>query len=324
MKIYRDEQVGSSSDSDAEWRNVIAGNGADVLSGANSVGNYVTGNLIGTDKSGTNKLSPGTCVEEHGTSGEFSRNVIAGCGTGVMIKGAQYVSVHDNAIGIGVDGVALGNSSYGMSIENASGYTTGANIIYSNGIANNFSDGIIVLTNSYGSPKGNNLNSNSIFNNGSLGINLAPDLSDGVTINDNLDADSGPNNLQNYPVITSATLNSSGAVVMTFTLDSLSSTQFSVRAFSNDSCNPSGHGEGRYGAPYNSTTVNTDGSGHASGTITLAAPLSTGWGLGKWVALLTHDVFANNTSEFSTCMQVKTPAGCPEWPAKETGYGPAI
>ncbi len=327
LNVYRNNQVGSTTIS--ARRNLIAGNSFDILTATGSQGNVIAGNLIGTDRTGTVSLQPsaaGTgCILLKGYSNEISSNVIAGCdGSGLRLWGAQNTTVRDNAIGIGVGGMSLGNSSYGMLIENDSGRPATINSIYGNGIANNVSDGIIVLANSYGSPTGNNIGSNSIFNNGRLGINLAPDSSDSVTINDALDADSGPNGLQNYPVITSATLNSSGAVVITFTLDSAappSFNQFSVKAFSNDACNPSGHGEGRYSALYNYTTVNTDATGHASGTITLSAPLSAGWGPGKWVTLLAHDVSANNTSEYSTCMQATTAAGCAAWPAKETGHG---
>ena len=44
---------------------------------------------------------------------------------------------------------------------------------------------------------------NSIYGNGGLGIDLG---GNGVNLNDPGDTDSGPNNVQNFPVITAATL----------------------------------------------------------------------------------------------------------------------
>ena len=48
---------------------------------------------------------------------------------------------------------------------------------------------------------GNTIRGNSIFSNGGIGIDLG---GDGVTANDALDADNGPNQRQNYPIIVSA------------------------------------------------------------------------------------------------------------------------
>ena len=44
---------------------------------------------------------------------------------------------------------------------------------------------------------------NSIFDNGDIGIDLGVD---GVTVNDVGDGDNGPNNLQNWPILTSASI----------------------------------------------------------------------------------------------------------------------
>src|SRR6476620_3668092 len=67
--------------------------------------------------------------------------------------------------------------------------------------------------------------SNSIFSNSQLGINLG--LGCDTTPNDPGDADSGPNNLQNFPVISSATL--SGASL---------SVQYSVPSTTTNSAYP--------------------------------------------------------------------------------------
>lgn len=78
-----------------------------------------------------------------------------------------------------------------------------------------------------------------ISGNAGLGIDLG---NDGVTANDPSDADVGPNGLQNYPVLHSATR--SGTAVEVFaSLNSLPSTLFRIRWCAVIEPDPSGHGE---------------------------------------------------------------------------------
>ena len=74
---------------------------------------------------------------------------------------------------------------------------------------------------------GNRGLSNFIFSNGELGINLA-----GITANDPDDPDTGPNNLQNFPMIASA---KTGALKTTINarLNSTPNRTFRVQFFSN-------------------------------------------------------------------------------------------
>ena len=78
----------------------------------------------------------------------------------------------------------------------------------------------------------------------------------GVTTNDGGDGDSGANDLQNFPVLTSAT---SGTTTIEGTFNSAPNTEFRLEFFSNSACDPSSHGEGETFIGY--TTVVTDGSG---------------------------------------------------------------
>ena len=80
---------------------------------------------------------------------------------------------------------------------------------------------------------GNSVLSNSIYNTGQLGIDLwsGTDSSNGVTLNDAGDADSGANNLQNYPLIATA-ISGTGQTIVSGTLQS---TRKAPRSVSNSS-----------------------------------------------------------------------------------------
>src|SRR5207248_2227652 len=107
---------------------------------------------------------------------------------------------------------------------------------------------------------------NSIFGNGNLGIDLVGGTQNafGVTKNDPGDGDTGsaaPNNLQNYPELTSVS-SSGGSTTITGTLKSTPNTTFRLEFFANNLPDPSGFGEGRTFLGF--TNVTTDGSGNVS------------------------------------------------------------
>jgi len=119
-----------------------------------------------------------------------------------------------------------------------------------------------------------------------------------VTANDDGDGDSGPNNLQNFPVLTSATI---GSTTIEGTLNSTPDTEFRLEFFANSTCDPSGHGEGeRF---LGSTTVMTDGDGDASFSVTFPETVP-----GEFITATATDP-DNNTSEFSQCLLVPLPVG---------------
>src|SRR5439155_26433161 len=145
--------------------------------------------------------------------------------------------------------------------------------------------------------------------NDDLGIDLDPT---GVTPNDAGDGDTGVNNLQNYPVITSAAWDGT-ATNINVTFNSAASTTFTLEFFSNDVCDPSGYGEGQ--SYFYSNSVTTDGGGNASFTVT------TGFDFrGKGITSTATDP-NGNTSEFSNCAVVPgmdtDGDGCPD--ARELG-----
>jgi CSLREA domain-containing protein len=290
--------------------NVISANGDDgiAIGGACNpcvfIGNVVQGNYIGTNASGTaalgNRLNGISNLGDDTTIGGTvagARNVISGNGwNGILIVGPSTgTRVQGNLIGTAADGTtALGNGlgfaaapnrDSGIDMLRAEGTTIGGNTIaYSHG------DGVRVgMGSAFTFCCRNAILSNSIHSNGGLGIDLRVPV--GVTANDPGDADRGPNELQNYPVLTSASGNT-----IQGTLSSLANTSFRVEFFASRERDPSGHGEGErfLGA----TIVTTNGSGQASFSFTSA----TSFG-GQYVTATATDS-ANNTSEFSGALFV--------------------
>jgi len=129
--------------------------------------------------------------------------------------------------------------------------------------------------------------------NGALGIDLG---ADGVTLNTPGGPHTGPNDFQNYPVLSATfagpTLNILG------TLNITPSTTFFIDVYANPVADPSGHGQGEY--YLGPIIVNTDASGNASFNANLAAGAIPGGVLpAGWAISATATDPAGNTSEFS-------------------------
>jgi uncharacterized repeat protein (TIGR01451 family) len=148
-----------------------------------------------------------------------------------------------------------------------------------NRIAFNQQNGVRIV-----SGANNAILANRVFQNGQLGIDLGPA---GVTPNDAGDADSGANDLQNFPVLSSAPNGVQG------TLSSTPNTLFRIDFYANTACDASGNGEGA--TFLQSMNVGTDASGLAPiPAITVAS--------GTFVtATATSPTLS--TSEFSACFQ---------------------
>jgi hypothetical protein len=141
----------------------------------------------------------------------------------------------------------------------------------------------------------------SFAGNAGLGIDLGvdssdPPVGDGPTANDPGDGDDGPNNLQNFPVITAAEASAGGTTVRG-TLDSVPSSSYDIQLYSDTTCDPSGYGEGAN--LQGSVTATTDSSGHAAFSTTLANSIPVGA-----VTTATATATDGNTSEFSLCQAV--------------------
>ncbi len=284
--------------------NRFDGNGIGINGGGN---NIIERNFIGTDISGTISLGNsqnGILITsgQHtiGGTSASARNLISGNGSaGIRLNDSTAIGclIQGNFIGTTVSGTsALGNTGDGIDIFNASNNTIGGSTAGAgNTIAFNGGFGVFIV----GSATRDSLLRNPIFSNGGLGIGLNDD---GVTPNDPGDLDTGPNDLQNFPVLTAAFSNGS-STVMQGTLNSVGNTLYRIEFFSNPTCDPSGNGEGQ--TFIGSTSVMTDSGGNAAINVTLPVGVS----LSQVVTSTATDP-TGNTSEFSECVAVMPLTGC--------------
>jgi hypothetical protein len=235
--------------SDALEGNLVSRNiGRGILVGARSVNNVIAGNIIGLDannnaagngKEGIEILNSSTNrigTDGNGVSDALEANTIgSNTGNGIMLTIASFFgfegSTNGNVIAgnyIGTDATGTqqrGNGGSGVTFfANYFTNTLSNNIVGTNYdgngdaaeanlIAYNVSNGIQVNAPVPGSfANGNKFARNRIFLNGQLGIDLN---TDGVTPNDDGDADAGGNDLFNAPVITSVQVSGGGNLIIT-------------------------------------------------------------------------------------------------------------
>jgi len=279
-------------------RNLISGNNSQgvILNGAGAAGNVIQGNLIGTDLTGSlDRGNSGDGVQINGPSNLVggttpgAKNIISGNnGRGVQITGATATNntVLGNFIGTDVtSGLALGNTSSGIYLaSNTRGNRLGGtNASEANVIAYNGGDGVFVQT----TGTGNAIRGNSIHGSGELGIDLG---ANGVLPNDSGDADTGANQLQNYPVLTNGIINSSSTVIQGF-LNSVPGASFQLDFFANVSIDSSGYGEGQ--VYLGSLPVMTTADSNTTFSVTLPVRAA-----GRYLSATATDA-QGNTSEFS-------------------------
>src|SRR5688572_30515648 len=283
-----------------EARNIISANGSfgNVALGINGSGAAATvqGNYIGTDVTGTRSLgnlSNGINISSNnniiGGLVAGARNVISGNSAGIVISGFSGGSVGNviqgNFIGTNAAGTGpVPNIQQGIVVTGAVNNTIGGTQSEAaNKIAFNGGPGIAITNGS-----GIVIRNNSIFSNNGLGIDLG---TTGVTANDSIDADVGPNTLQNFPVVTTV-MSTSNSTTIQGSLNSLPNTTFNIDFYSNSAVDPSGNGEG---AQFIGTTsVNTNVNGDA----TINATFPVGLATGRVITATATDP-NGNTSEFS-------------------------
>jgi CSLREA domain-containing protein len=303
-------------------RNLLSGNnqgGVFVGIGVND-GNLIQGNFIGPDVTGTVSLGSSTSiggVTVRGSSSTNTRiigNLISGNAEGGIEDESTGGVIQGNLIGTQRDGTSpLPNGNFGgVLLSNGAGGSVtvgGSGPGQPNVIAFNGGFGVI-----FRGGTGNQLFQNSIYGNANLGISF--DIKAAPEPNDNCDADSGPNNRQNYPVITSAVI-AAGNVTISGTLNSTASTDFHLEFFSNVACDPTGNGQGQTFLGSASVTTPVGNCNVSFGP--LVFPVSPG----QTVFTATANDF-QNTSEFSACFPTGAappPTATPT--ATPTGVPPA-
>jgi FlgD Ig-like domain/Right handed beta helix region len=224
---------------------------------------------------------------------ETGNSLIAGLaihgftGLGIRVNGHRN-TIQSNYIGLTAAQVPGPNGSHGIDLY-SSAYATvigGTESRYANLIAYNGSDGVSAQY----AGEGNVIRGNSIHSNVRLGIDLS---SNGVTANDALDGDAGPNGRQNYPVLDSA---GAPANVVDGSLSSTPNSDFLIDLFASAACDPTGFGEGERLVA--TVPVTTGPDGHVVFSA-MTEPLLEGEHI---TATATNG--AGSTSEFSRCVAV--------------------
>jgi len=287
-------------------RNVISGNGFIGVNVSNSFSGFtvtdivIQGNFLGTDVTGTLPLPNGMGIRVNTGGNDVLDNVISGnLGDGVLYQSGlpnDAGVIRGNMIGTDLTGtLPVPNAGWGLHAL-AGGLQIGgtaagqANLVAYNGTGT--SGGIYIENGT-----GNSIRGNSIHDNAGLGIDLSPI---GVDGNDEEDPDTGPNQLQNFPVLSVVTLvapgtglQAGGTRVQGF-LHGAPSSSFTIDFFSNDACVrfPKDFLEGR--TYLGSGPVTTDGAGEGPFDVTLPVSIAPG----ERISMTATDA-NGNTSEFS-------------------------
>ena len=286
--------------------NLISGNsgrGIDVFSSANVT---IEGNKIGTDITGTTaipnavgirvNLTPNNIASFIGGNIPANRNIVSGnTFGGIDMSTSDDVFIQGNFIGTDITGLLpMPNGEFGVKIDGSSTIKVGGtNPGEGNIIAHTTGPGVLIFPLDFFPSTQNEVSGNSIFNNTGLGIDLAPNFpGDGITPNDTLDADTGANELQNFPVISSATL-AGGDVTITGTLSTTADTiPYRLDFYNNTGLNSSNNVEGE--EYLGSLNVITNINGDTCFTVILPTAIA----FADFVSATATDP-DGNTSEFS-------------------------
>jgi len=276
-------------------RNVIT----DVSIGnPDATNNQVVGNYIGGINAAGTGLLLGLDMRDSAVHiGEASHNVIgpdnviSGCTRPVLIwPGASHNTVRDNFIGTDATGQVLlgGIGLDGVNIHGS------CNRIEGNIIAGSTRSGINIYR-AFESevPTQNLITRNAIYGSGAVGIDLGDDR---VTPNDPGDMDLGPNNLMNFPVLTSARA-TPGQLIVQGTIDTQNPRQVVLEFFANSTPGAMGYGEGEI-------FLGSD-KPNAQGKFTATLPTVSA---GMWISATATDS-DGNTSEFALSIEAEGPGG---------------
>lgn len=275
-----------------------------VINDNTSVGHIVQNNYIGLSADGIQ-------ASAIGLNGIFSSdvayvqildNVIASVGSNAAISisgfNASNYTIARNKIGVNAygiptpalrngTGILFASDTHYHIVGNISAQTSSNLITNSDGagvwISPTAGDGILVRP-------------NRIFDNGKGGVGLGIDIGTlGQSNNDLLDPDTGPNNGQNWPVITASLPNADGSRAVTFTLNTTPNTLLRVDIYRSPSC-PAGN----RGADLLNRIADVTGTSNAAGDYTATFNLSGSGAPGVLSAIATN-LTTRDTSEPGTC-----------------------
>ncbi|MEM7249086.1 MAG: FG-GAP-like repeat-containing protein [Acidobacteriota bacterium] len=286
----------------AAARNIISGNGSNgiTVTDDGSLDNLLQGNFIGVDSGGATSLPNASAgiwlnIGPNGVGGAVpgAGNVISSNRRFGVLVIAGNCTVQGNMIGTDVTGtVPLGNAGEGVLLDFAPRVvdTRVGGIVADarNTIAHNGGAGVAVR-----SGLGHEIRENAIFANEGLAIDLGLN---GVSSNDPADVDTGPNDLQNFPVLSSASSSPAGTEIAGV-LESRADTELDIDLFSTSTCDLSGHGEAE--TFLGTLSITTDPGGAA--TLMTAIPVIVP--AGEFVTATATDP-NGNTSELSPCQEV--------------------
>jgi len=269
-----------------------------VQSGSN---NHIQGNLIGTDASGTMRVGGGG-VGVADYNGTGTGNKIGGdaAGEGNLIEGAVsgfpgagVLLWFDTASDLVVQGNVITRNAAGVFVYAGAGIVGGTTAGAGNRIAFNDTSGVTIFAGAKNVP----ILGNEIFGNGGLRITLSG--ANTPTPNDDGDADSGNNNLQNYPVIGPVTIDPATTVHFSGSLNSETDKTYLLEFFANASCDQSGNGEGKI--PIHSMMVTANPNDVAFGTLDIGVPADRHVITATATELVGVGLVPGSTSEFSIC-----------------------
>lgn len=280
--------------------NVISGNATRGVSfsGAGTNANICTGNIVGLNAAGAAGLANagagiivfgGAMDTVIGAAGG-GRNFIAGnSNSGLRISGTgtNGTLIVGNSIGVTPAGAVIPNSGDGVEFYGgaADSLVGGSAPGSANLIRGNARDGVGV----YDAATVVAIAGNSIYGNSGEGIDLA---GNGITANDSGDGDTGPNGLQNFPLLTSAVL--SDSTVVAGSLNTAAGVLVRIDFYASTAGD-----EGQF--HLGSITGTTNAGGNLAISAVLPARVPAGYNI---TATATGP--GNNTSEFSAPRAVTT------------------
>jgi hypothetical protein len=277
-------------------------------------GNFVLANRIGVEVDGSLTTAASNLIGDvgDGANDPAERNLISGNSSdGVLIDSGLGNHISGNFIGTDANGNFSDtdvNRGVGVHLVGAAQNNfIGGAPARSNVVAFNFGGGVVVEGDA---SMGNSIEANSIHDNRTTGPggNQALDIdlrNDGVTLNKPGGPHTGPNDLQNYPVISSAAPGAAGTTAVC-TLNSTPLTTFTIDFYANSDPTPLFLGGGQRWLGFTRVTTDIQGNGKFAALPTpFGSPLAPSTAE-EWITATATDP-NNNTSEFSVARQLPLP-----------------